>query len=384
MRRPSLLVLLPPLACTLNPAFDPFGTSEATTAATTAVASTGPDAPTSGGESTGPAPQSTGTTLVETTTTDATTAALTSSTTSTDDSTGTGESTGESTDPDACWNLPPDTWQAELTVLEKFEDKFPHDPWIAPDGLSLVYIANADYRPFRTTRASRKDTFSNGAPFTVWGSDPPFPGYPRFSLAGEELLSSYDGDLYFSVFKKIGNPNDQYTFPALLPGPVNSGKPEEIPTITADGTTLIVQRDDTMPMQPFPFNRRFHQFTRVDPKPGDAFSDGQDITPYVGPHGFALCPTLSPDGLRLLFASTDSIDFTEQNIADVVKIFSTTRATLTSGWDPPVRLDAIPPGGGVLCPTSITADGCALTYVKFEYGGATTLPYTMYLLERSP
>jgi len=42
------------------------------------------------------------------------------------------------------------------------------------------------------------------------------------------------------------------------------------------------------------------------------------------------------------------------------------------------------PGGGVLCPTSITSDGCALTYVKFEYGGATTLPYTMYLLERTP
>lgn len=382
MRRPVLLLLSTLPACSLNPAFDPVVTSEEP--ASEVAASTGPDTPTSGGETTGQGPQSTSTTLAETTTTDETTAALTSSTTSTaDDSTGSDDSTGESTDPDACWDLPPASWQAELTVLEKFADLGPHDPWIAPDGLSLVYIANDDYRPFRTTRASRLDPFLNGAPITLWGPNPPYPGYPRLSLADEELLTSYEGDLYFSVFK-IGDPNDQYTVPALLPGPVNSNKPEEILTITADGTTLIVQRDETMPMQPFPFDRRFYQFTRVDPKPGDMFIEGQDVTPYVGPHGFALCPTLSPDGLRLLFASTDSIDFTEQNIADVVKIFSTTRATLTSGWDPPVRLDAIPPGGGVLCPTSITSDGCALTYVKFEYGGATDLPYTMYLLERTP
>lgn len=384
MRPPPLLLLSALSACALNPAFDPIVTSEEVTSEE--VASTGPDTPTSGGETTGPDPQSTGTTLAgaDTTGIAETTAPLTGTTTSTaDDSTGSDDSTGASTDPDACWDLPPASWQAKLTVLEKFEDLAPHDPWIAPDGLSLLYIANDDYRPFRTTRASRLDPFLNGAPITLWGPNPPYPGYPRLSQDSQELLTSHDGDLYFSAFK-LGDPNDQYTVPALLPGPVNSGKPEEILTITADGATLIVQRDETMPMQPFPFKRRFHQFARVDPQPGAAFMDGQDVTPYIGPHGFALCPTLSPDGLRLLFASTDSIDFTETNIADVVQIFSTTRATLASGWDPPVRLDAIPPGGGVLCPTSITADGCALTYVKFEYGGATSLPYTMYLLERSP
>jgi len=382
MRRVLLLFfpLLP--ACTLNPAFDPALTSE--------VASTGPATPTTGGDEAHELEPSTGTTTTGTTTAETTTAALTTtsdattSSTTADDSTSTADdSTTESAD-DRCWHLPPESWLAELTVLENFEDLDPHDPVIAADGLSLVYIASSDYQPFRTTRATRSDPFLNGAPITLWGPTPPFlAGYPRFSLAGEELLTSYDKDIYFSVFQP-GDMNDQYTFPELLSGPVNTAKDEAITTITEDGTILIVQRDDTLPMEPFPFNHRFYQFTRQDPHPGDKFMDGQDVTPHVDPHGFALCPTLSPDGLHLLFASTDSVDFNEMNIADVVQIFSTTRATLTAEWDPPVRLDAIAPGGGVLCPTSITADGCALTYTKFEYGGFTTLPYTMYLLERTP
>ncbi len=388
MVRGSLVVLLHLLACSLNPGFDP------PTVGGPGPGTTGPDTPTS---ETGPPVTSTdpGTsTSTSTSTTTDTTAPIDPGTTTT--STDPGESSGttttsdttatetgtDTTDTDAptdCWALGPDSWSVKPEPFDGLEGDA-RDPVLSPSGLGLVYLATKDRRPFRSKRDNYGDGFPKGIPFVKWG-DPNFkPRYPRFDRDSDEMLMSADQDIWWAAFE-LGNPEDQYSFPVKLDG-VNTALDESVLTVSEDGKVLIVQRSDGPAIPPsFPTTFKFWQFTRLDTQPGATFGDEKDRTPYVAPHNFAMCPTLSPDGLKLFFSSTDVIDFTEMNASNAVRIYYTKRLSVDSGWDDPIQLPAIQPKERVVCPTSVSADGCALTYIETAIKTPDE-PTQMYLLER--
>ena len=373
-------------ACGTNPAFNPPGE----TAPSTSSGSTEPDgsssAPTSTGDGHAPPGSSTGAGVTSAGVED-----TGASTTSSEGSSGEGtsesgaETAGEgSTGGDAarCWDQGPDNWPDAAVVLDGFLDEDPADPELAPDGLSIVYVATMERRPFRSSRAKKDDPFKNGAPIVLWSDQNFFTEYPTFDLDFGELVASSQGDLYVAMFKP-GDVNSQYEQPVMLPGTANSGYEESHPNLTQDGTRLLFQRGDGPPLSDeLKYSWNFYEARRAAPvSPLDPFVDAVVVTPMVPTLGLALCPVMAPDGLHLLFSSTDAPVLDHDNAADVVSVYYTRRGDLSAPWEPAVKLTTIAPGGGVLCPSSVTADGCTLAFTKFPFSGANQ-QYTMYLLQR--
>ena len=383
MRTRLSVVLL--AACGANPAFDPPGE----TVPATTSGSTEPVGPTAAPTSTGGVHEpGTGSSTGAGVTTEGLAETGGSTTGSAGSSGGTsesGETTGEgSTGSDVarCWDQGPDNWPNAAVALDQFLDLDPADPELAPDGLSIVYVATAERRPFRASRAGLDEVFKNGAPFVLWSDVNFFTGYPTFDLDFGELVASSQGELYVAEFKP-GDVNSQYEPPVLLPGAANTTYEESHPSLTQDGTRLLLQRSDGPPLSDeLKSSWNFYEARRTAPvSPLDPFVDPVVVTPMVPTLGLALCPVMAPDGLHLLFSSTDAPVVDHDNAADVVSMYYARRGDLSAPWDPPVKLTTIKPGGGVLCPGSVTADGCTLAFTKFPFSGADQ-PYTMYLLQR--
>jgi hypothetical protein len=286
-------------------------------------------------------------------------------------------------DPASCWDQPPDNWPDEAMTLDAFMDSEPEDPELSPNGLAIVYVATGQRRPFRATRNALLEPFPNGAPFVLWSDPNFFAGYPTFDLDFAEIVLSSNGDLYAAKFKP-GQPNSQYEPPELIKGAANTEHDESHPNVTQDGARLLLQRSDGPALsEDLEFSWNFWELRRPTPaSPLDAFEEPMMVTPHVPTLGLALCPVMSPDGLHLLFSSTDAPLLDREGAADLVSVYYTRRADLVGAtWDPPVKITTIEPGGGVLCPSSVTADGCTLAYFKFPFS-PTHMKYTMYLRQR--
>lgn len=372
-------------ACGTNPAFNPPGETAPSTSSGSTEPGGSSSAPTSTGDGHAPG-SSTGAGVTSAGVEDTGESTAGSEGSSGEGTSESGEETaGEgSTGGDAarCWDQGPDNWPDAAVVLDGFLDKDPADPELAPDGLSIVYVATMERRPFRSSRAKKDDPFKNGAPIVLWSDQNFFTEYPTFDLDFGELVASSQGDLYVAKFKP-GDVNSQYEQPVMLPGTANSGYEESHPNLTQDGTRLLFQRGDGPPLSDeLKYSWNFYEARRAAPvSPLDPFVDAVVVTPMVPTLGLALCPVMAPDGLHLLFSSTDAPLLDHDNAADVVSVYYTRRGDLSAPWEPAVKLTTIAPGGGVLCPSSVTADGCTLAFTKFPFSGANQ-QYTMYLLQR--
>ena len=352
-----------------------------------AASSTGPADPTQSIDSDSAGTSSSSTTHAVDDTSGSTTGTTDAATTGTTADTDTGSSTDTDTDTDTdgesgCWAQGASGWPLAGAPLDMFADKAFADPFISFDGLQLYYIALDPRRPFRSTRADLMSPFPNGKQLALWNNDTKWqPGYPNVVLAGQEMLLSNEGDVYSSKYD-IGK--DQFGTPALLKG-ASMGGDEGVITATSDGATLIVTRRDGPVIMPlFPDSSfRFHQLTRNKVEPGGDFVDpNNDVTPIVAPLGVALCPAVSPDGLHLFFASTDQPVLDKSNVNDAVGIFYTSRPSREDKWDTATKIDIVHAGKGVTCPSSVTADGCQLAYLHFQFGAEDN--YMMNLAVRSP
>lgn len=376
MRTPIALVFVL-AACTItNPAFDLLSTGS-TGGTTTAVTPTGEVEGTSGidGTSTG-AVGSTG----EPTTSGEEGTTSTTGDGSSDTSSGDGESGVDTDAPVSCWGMGAAGWPLGGVPLS-FEDVGATDPAISPDGLQLHYVATDQRRPFVSTRPTRIDGFPNGTQLAVWGNDAAIKiGYPHVVLGGQEMLMIDLGEVVYSEFQPLQP--DKYSKPQKLAGP-NTGHDEVQVTATADGALMIVSRVDGPPIPPLlgRASYRFHQFTRAMPTPGGAFVGDLDVTPLVEPLHLATCPALSPDGLRLFFASTDAPTLDADNVDEAVDIYYTERADALAPWAAPQKLAIANNGNGISCPSSVTADGCELAYHQFHYQGGD---YKMFIATRTP
>lgn len=375
-------------ACTIpNPAFDVPSTVSDPVTATGSSSAPATTSPTSDGETSETGETSAAlTTTVDpgsSTTGDATSAVSTAITVSTGDTTAdTAGDTGDTTtgEPASCWAQGAANWPPDGAPLNDFEDTKPRDPFISPDGLQLYYIAGEPPRVFVSTRLTPGEAFLNGVQLVLWGNDPAItPGYPRVVLADKELLFSSKFDVY-SAKAADDQPFDKYALPVPLTPPSTAGA-ETVITVTADSTTLIVNRQDGPPIGLLPKSFRFYQYARPQPVPGAPYAGGQDVTPVVLPLKLALCPTLSPDGLHLFFGSTTSDTLTEANANDVVGIFYTSRPDPLAPWAEPEPLAIAHAGQGITCPSSVTADGCQLAFHRFFLNQDD---YSMHLAVRAP
>jgi hypothetical protein len=393
MRTPLLLSPWPLLACVLNPAFiepDPDTSDPAppTSTPTTSTTAEPGSASTAEPDTTAPPvdPVDSQATTTDSTTDDPDPTTSTSTSTATTSVTTRPPDTDDTTDGVTdCWDDAPDSWTAAPIELDQFAESDAHDPVLSPDGLTLVYMAQTKGRPFRSTRAAPGDPFPNGEQIALWSFiEADFsPFYPRFAIDAHEMWMSYLGDIYLSKFVG-GDTLNSYANPVQISAPLSTTAEDSHPTLSADGSVLIVQRDDGPPIADLTKSWRFHQYTRPAPTIGGPFTDdAQDVTPQVGPVHLALCPALSPDARHLLFSATTSPTLSAANASQVVSIFQVTRDSPQDPWGPPTELTTISPGGGVLCPMSVTADGCAMTFIKFPYVRFDQA-YAMFLVEREP
>ena len=366
------------LACTIpNPLFDPEGTG------TSGLESTGSDAPTTTGASTaGEGSASTGAPTTSTSTGDSSGDSSGDASTAVSSAT-TGDTTGDPStgEPASCWPQKADGWPMDGEPLDDFADASPRDPFLTPDGLGLWYIAADPPRPFLSTRASLGEPFPNGVQQAVWGNDPAIqPAYPTPMLGGTELLFVSADDVYSAI--ATGDVPNKYALPVPLTPP-SPGDSEGKVTATADSLTVIVTRRDGPPISPdFPAKSdRFYQYTRPQPQPGAAYAGGAAITPMVGTLGLAICPALAPDGLHLFFSSTESATLTKANAGDVIAIYYTSRPDINTPWEPPQAIAITHGGAEIVCPSSVTGDGCQLAFHRFGLEPST---YSMYLAQRAP
>ncbi len=306
--------------------------------------------------------------------------------TSTTGTTGTDSSTGDGTtgEPANCWALDAGGWPLDGTPLNGFTAKNPRDPFITPDGLQLYYIANENpQRPYLSTRVGPGGPFPDGTALAIFDNDPSFiPAHPTVVNGGKELLFVSTDDVY-SAAAIEGQPG-KFGEPVPL-SPPGTGALESRITATADSKTLIVARRDGPKLLPFfPGNSdRFYQYQRVGLAPGAAYpGPGNDVSPKVGTLNLTICPTLSPDGLHLFFGSTEAAAIDEQSPGDAVAIYYSSRLDTGSAFVTAQPLAIKHSGPEVLCPSSVTADGCQLVYHRFKT--AEPLTYSMFIAVRAP
>lgn len=341
----------PPPASTSTTSTDPTTTAPTTGTTTTALTTTAP----------------------ATTTTDIDLTTSTTTTTTSDPTTD---------DPPAvdCWARGTAGWPITGTPLDLPSDD-PTAPRLTADGLTLIYTAGTPKRPHRATRADRLAPFLGGSPIAAWPEedDTPFSD-GTLDLGDIELLVSDGDNIRFSL--KLPDGFDPYTAPLALGLPVNTpDQVESYPNPAADGSLLLIQRDDGPPFSLLQATWRFWQYDRPDATPGGAFSGGLDVTPIAPPLTIAVCPALAPDGLHLFFTSFEADAITADSLQQL-DIYYTRRDTIASPWQQPERLPDLNDGQGITCAASVTADGCTLTVTKTELFGTNNL--ANWIADRSP
>ncbi len=361
----ALAVLGLEAACLLdNPAFGSGGATATEAGSgsagetTTGAGSTGSTPTTSG--STGDAPGATGSTDV-------------GSTGQMSSETG-GSTGGGSVD---CWALGNDAWTVEPVILKGDEAG---SPSLSPDGLSLYYRGknNGEFAVFRSQRAGLADPFPVAGELFFSEVGLISLDYPRVHEGEDELFFAQGdpGDIY--VAHKVA---DAWQASVIAGGFMLFGSDfESIPNITTGDDLLLFQRQDGPAVGVLTETWNFYQAQR---SPGLAtFPDvaPAKVTPsgsFVAP----VCPTLSPDGLHLFFAASDSEAQTKAELNDGrVGVWYGRRGDVgEASWMDIERSAVLRTPGVITCPTSVTADGCQMTTIQFVLGDMT---YNVQLARR--
>ncbi|MEZ4380741.1 MAG: hypothetical protein R3A79_05310 [Nannocystaceae bacterium] len=347
------------LACALhNPAFDESeGASATATAATTATTASGEamTTTTTGGEATGG---------------EATTATTTTTSGEATTSSGGETTTGGALD---CWSAPGPWIVSELATAGLGVDprSFRYDP----DGLGLTYVAgvSGNRMPHRATRAALAEPFGDPVQIAAWE------GYggtvDEAVRVGDELFVSKGvekvngADLVVSQWDGATWPLPQAIGAAVNVGGAN----DRTASLSADGALLVFERNGG-PMNAYFGAAALRLYAATRPPGGDPLLD------FSAPVELALppitedpdaplitCPTLSADGLHLLFGSTYPTALTPDTIVGAVELYEVARVAVDAPWSPLTHHAELHFDGLHSCPRTITADGCELVFEAFYY-----------------
>ncbi len=398
---PVLAGLALSAACVLpNPGFDPDTSASATLSTTVDRGSEGdssPDDPTTDPGGLVSSTDTDGTTGTTGTTGTGVTSGTMGTTTSTETDDGPTETATDSGEAQDCWDAPADVWSVSPLPDAKLGIK-PVSPHVSPDGLSLYYLAaqsEGEERPIhKSTRASLDEDFKVGEPMVLW------PGFPHAFDHANVTLDETEIILAVMVGaqpRDVGvTALDEGVFAPPLPfvgAPNTLGHNEDIATVSEDGSRMIVQRDDGPGNGLVPTTWTFVELERpAYPAPGTPFGaeKGVTISPITDVPGHViLCPAISPDGLHLFFGSTHPLVLGPDS-SEVLRVFSTERATLDGPWESPVEITSLadddPNYDFETCPTSVTRDGCQLFVHRFQFGDVVKAEdsYRIVVATRTP
>jgi hypothetical protein len=188
------------------------------------------------------------------------------------------------------------------------------DPWLTPDGMTLYFSSD---RP-TAARPDKKDPdlwrarrLSNGS----W-SAPEHLG-EVVNGAGPELGAElHDGVLTWSAAKRSGKGgldiwrsverDGVFSAPELLPGPFNTATSDSDFTVSADGRRAAFWR-----------MAGERGVLHIAERKGGAWSEPRPLPDSVNLGPFNFTPAFSPDGKRLVFASTRERAGQEKGMADI-------------------------------------------------------------------
>lgn len=341
-----------------NPGFDvadsdSAGTGASTGANTTAVPTTTTTTSPTTGSATTEADTSTATSLPV-------------STTGVPPDMSSGTTDGTTGEPANCWGLGLDAWTVEALPL----DPSGGSPMLSPDAKVLHWRALLN-NEWHVIRAARDDVTLPFPPGTsTWPANDFAADYPAFVAGTQELFFAGLGDIY--VMPRDG---DVWGVPTVAGGVQAFGGAQEThPNPTADGATLLFQRDDGPGFGQFNVGYNFYQVSR-DPEVHPTFPDVAPlkVTPTDPGFGIAACPALAPDGLRLFFGGFDSLGggLGDPNDGRAGVWFGERDSVGAGSWIGLTRSDQLREQGFVTCPVAVSADGCQLTLALFTIGPGT-------------
>jgi hypothetical protein len=258
-----------------------------------------------------------------------------------------------------CWASAADGWSSvEVVDLSTLAGDGPGQPMLSPDGLTLHYNARssstAPARIYGARRADRSEAFAGGEPLALWpGLDPV--GNPW--VAEHQLFLDFNGgsgdfQLAVSVFD-----GDAWQPPTTLGPQINDGINNANAAATEDGLVLVFHRALGM------LHFRIFEARR---SPGDsAFEAPSEMSfPGIEPTAVTLCPTLSPDGLRLFFSTSHPHDV-EMLPPNGLTVWYTERPSLDGSWSAPEPVTALDSETQLSCVMGIAGDGCELWVQHF-------------------
>ncbi len=286
-----------------------------------------------------------------------------------------------------CWGPDAGEWSVE-ELLDAGLGPNPAGPQISPDGLVLYYMAGSPRRPHKAARGSLEELFTVGAPLIAWPNLALAIDYPNLRFGeGEVILAGridMTSDLYVAV--KDGN---GWSDPVPLGGlGINTTSEDTLPTVSADGSRMIFERNDG-PVEAFgQASWRFYEAIRGSDAPGAPFAAPEvvvlptisDDPNYVH---VSVCPTLSPDGERFFFGSTYPLELSDANKFDAVQIYFTQRSSVGEPWEVPTLAGVPGEKGMETCPSAVTADGCTLVFHRFSIVPRQQ-DYRIFLATRAP
>jgi hypothetical protein len=226
-------------------------------------------------------------------------------------------------------------WSSPIVIAELASPG--HDdyaPELSHDGLEIYFTSTRDGGGaiYRATRPDRSSLF--GVPVRSVDLDIPI-FETDVALAGDdlELYMTADGTAGLTCLWRSTRASTATAWTAPVPQPAFCAIDSDGPALTPDGLTLFYNT----PTRP---DQRGTIYVTSRATRADAFALGVAISALAGgvPKGYA---TISATGLELYYE------------ADGKQIWRTTRASLTSPFEPPTRIDEVGEAGD----PAISSDG---------------------------
>ena len=256
-------------------------------------------------------------------------------------------------------------------------------PSLSADGLLLYFVSQQIDGQDKgdlwiTTRETTEDPWGTPLNLGPKVNSPEDDWAPHISADGLEL--------YFVSRRPGGDVNgrddiwvarraslsDEWGTPVNLGPTINTDNWDTTPCLSQDGLTLYFTSGQHNEYHGWVATDLYMSHREAKDTPWDP---SVNMGPVINDYSFDYDPAISPDGLMLLFSSdrgvpSDNSDYTESGWFD---LWMTSRASIESEWNPPVKIGApINSEAGDWSP-SISRDGRTLFFASERSGGYSSL-----------
>jgi len=233
------------------------------------------------------------------------------------------------------------------------------DPYVLPDGLTLLFTATDSKGWRRIHVATRLDTnqpFEGGTLLGGLDTEPLADQHLDQPAASSPLEIFFVGPTNDFWIGLRGTRTDPVTPKKLTEPALNTIDQEALATLSGDGTRMVFSRK---------VGTRFKLFeaTRTDGSPGGTWLDVKELSTVNNPGWDSVCPALSANGNTLFFA-TNELD----PASSATTVYVSTRTSPTSPFGGRTPVPGLGASKKLTCPRAIRDDGCELYMVSDRDG----------------